>query len=353
MRVKHLALAVIIVATMLLATPVMAIELGALQAVPSSYAPYVFRLAIVSSPRESSDIPAVTVRQPRDALSFVKNNLLELRLPSLTDVELEVNHGGQTFNRLLLRSELQAARARLETTTAPMRQQATPAKGRQSPAAEDGPLTPATEEPADRALLDREMRAIRQEIQNLVGRVTPWERLSTPAWPSGGHAAAPLVALTLWGVCIAGVASLFTGYLMQRRAVGRQRRRFLAASTRRPRGELVSGGATRHPVPRAQLSEGQRGALQPVAVMRRVRVSQKTWRRIHLHPTHDTHDVTGERAAQRPQVVARSPHTQPSGPAEVVEALGQLRRELISLQRGRPKGNSLASPEAGSRPAAR
>ena len=345
MGVKHLALAVILGASMLLlAIPVMAIELGALQAVPSNYPPYVFRLTIVSSPRGSSDIPAVTVRQPRDALSFVKNNLLELRLPSLTDVELEVNQGGQTFNRLLLRSELQAARARLETTTAPMRPQTTKAKGRQSPAAEDGPLTPATEEPADRALFDREMQAIRQEIQNLVGRVTPWEGLSPPAWPAGAHAAAPLVMLTLWGVVIAGVASLFTGYLMQRRAVARQRRRLLAASTERPRGQLMAEGATRHLGQRAQLSAGQLGALQPVAVRRRVRVSQKTWRRIHLRPPHDTPDVTGERAAPHTQVVARISHIQPSAPAEVVEALGHLRRELISRQRRAAQGQQPGTP---------
>jgi hypothetical protein len=353
MRVKHLALAVILGASMLLlATPVMAIELGALQAVPSNYPPYVFRLTIVSSPRGSSDLPAVTVLQPRDSLSLVKHNLLELRLPSLTDVELEVNQGGQTFNRLLLRSELQAARARLETT-APRRHQTTKTKGRQSPAAEDGALPPATAEPADRALLAREMHAIRQEIQNLVGRVTPWEGLSPPAWPAGAHAAAPLVTLTLWGVFIAGMASLCTGYLMQRRAVARQRRRLLAASTGRPRGELMSGGAIRHPVQRAQLSEGQPGALKPVAVRRRVRVSQKTWRRIRLRPPHDTHDVTGEWAAPHTPVVARISHTQPSGPAEVVEALGHLRRELIRLQRRLPNVNSLERPEDGPTQAAR
>jgi hypothetical protein len=341
MGVKHLALAVILSASLWLwATPVMAIELGALQAVPSNYPPYVFRLTIVPSPRGSSDLPAVTVRQPRDALSFVKHNLLELRLPSLTDVELEVNQGGQTVNRLLLRSELQEARARVETTTAPMRP-TTQAKGRQSPAAEDGPGTLAAEELADRVRFEREMQAIRQEIQRLVGRVTPWEGLSPPAWPARAHAAAPLVTLTLWGAFIAGVASLFTGYLIQRSAVARQRRRLPAASPGRPRGELISGATAQHSVQRAHPSAAPPVALPPVAVMRRLR------------PPHDTPEVTGERVAPQTQVVARISHAWPSGPAEVVEALNHLRRELIRLQRRRPNVNSLTCPEAGPKPAAR
>ncbi len=61
----------------------------------------------------------VALAEPQDALSFVRHNRLELRLRALSDVELEVTQGRQTLNRLLLKSELQAARARLGTTPAP------------------------------------------------------------------------------------------------------------------------------------------------------------------------------------------------------------------------------------------
>jgi hypothetical protein len=156
MRVKHLWFSVIALVSLVMpVAPVIAIDLGELQAVPGSYPPYVFRLSINVSRHGSSDIPAVTVRQPRDVLSLVKSNLLELRLPSLTDVELEINQGGQTFNRLLLKSELQAARARLETASTAVRHQPATVKDRQGPAAEARPLTSAAASPSDQAQLER------------------------------------------------------------------------------------------------------------------------------------------------------------------------------------------------------
>ena len=60
----------------------------------------------------------MTVRQPHDTLSFVKQHVVELRLRALADVELEVSYGGQTLNRLLPKSELQAARMRVEMAPA-------------------------------------------------------------------------------------------------------------------------------------------------------------------------------------------------------------------------------------------
>jgi hypothetical protein len=354
MGVKHLALGVLVVVSLVMpATQVIAIELGELQAMPGSPPPYIFRLSLIFPPHGSSDLPAVTVRQPRDGLSFVKNHRLELRLPALTDVELEINQGGQTLNRLLLKSELQAARARLETATASIRHQPARATGRQGPATEARPLTSTAEEAPDQALLAREMQEIRQEIQNLVGRVTPWEGLSTPVWPAAKAAATPVVARTLWGVLIAGVASLVAGYLLRRNAVERQRRRLLAASVRRLRGQLRSGGATRHPAQRAQLFGDQPAGLGPVTVLRRVRVSQKTRRRIRLWASSPRPDATRERAAERTQVEARLSHTRRFAPAEVVEALGHLRRELLSLQRRLPNRTSPESSRAGSKRATR
>jgi hypothetical protein len=182
MGVRHLALAVIVVAGMcVLAERGIAIELGELQAVPGGDPPFIFRLIILRPPLRSSDIPAVTVRQPHDALTLVKHNHLELRLRSLTDVELEVRQGGQTFNRLLPKSELRAARARLEGAEAPHRPQPARAKSHESPPAEARPPPTAVAGAPDRALLEREIQEIRREMQNLVGGVTRWQGPSPPA----------------------------------------------------------------------------------------------------------------------------------------------------------------------------
>jgi hypothetical protein len=349
MRVKHRALAVIALVNLVrLATQVFAIELGELQAVPGSNPPYVFRLTILSSLHGSSDIPAVAVRRPRDVLSLVQNNRLELRLPTLTDVELEINQGGQTFNRLLLKSELQTARVGLETATASVRHQSAAAKNRLGPATEARPLTAAAE-PRDQAVLERELQEIRQEIQTLMGRVTPWEGLSTPASPEDDHAVTPAFTLTLWGVVIVGVASFFIGYLLRREAVDRQQRRLLAASIRRLRGQRMSGEVTLHPDQQVQLFGRQPDGLGPVTVTRRVRVSQKTRRRIHVRALRDDYDATRARVAGHTPIVARLSQTKRLAPAEIVEALGHLRRELISLQRGLPHVTSPESSHAGSK----
>jgi hypothetical protein len=334
MGVRHLALAVVVVARMAaLAEPVGAIELGELQAVPSSYPPYIFRLALISSPRGSASLPAVTVRQPPDAICFVKDNRLELRLPALTDVELEVSQGGQTLNRLLLKSELQAARAQLGMT-APSRQQPAIAKGRDSPAVDAMPLVTATPDAPARALLEHELQGIRQEIHNLVERVTPWEGVSMPAWHREAAATLPLSSLLLGGLFIAGVTSLFTGYLMQRGAVdrARQRRRALVASLRRARGELPSGAPALPAVPMTQLSGDRQARSQPVTRMRRVWVSQRTRRRIRLRVPRRTYDASQEGAAQPTGLVARTPPPRPAAPAEFVAALGDLQRALLRLQ---------------------
>ena len=344
MGVKHLAFVVMALASLVLsATQAIALELGELQAVPGNYPPYVFRLTIIFSLHGPSDIPAVTVRQPRDVLSLLKNNLLELRLPALTDVELEMNQGGQTFNRLLLKSELQAARARLETATMAVRQQPATVKDRQGPAAEAKPPISAAAAPRDQAALEHEMQEIRQELQTLVRRVTPWEGLSTPAWPDEERAVAPMFALTLWGGVTIGLASFCLGYLLRRQAIDHQQRHALEASIRRLRGQRMSGAITRQPSQRAQLIGHQPEALGPVTVKRRVRVSQKSRRRVRVRAWRDSGNATQVGIAGHTQIMARLSQSKRLAPAEVVEALGHLRRELISLQRRLPH---VSSPES-------
>jgi len=344
MGVKHLWLVVTALAS--LATPAAAIDLGELQAVPGSSPPYVFRLPIIVSRHEPSDLPAVTVRQPRDVLSLVNHTRLELRLPALTDVELEINHGGQTFNRLLLTSEFQAARARLETASAPMPHQPAPAKDRQGPAAEAKPVTATAAERPDHALLAREIREIRREIQRLVGRVTPWEGASAPAWTGEARAGPSALALMLWGGVV-GVAAVGFGVVRRRMAVDRQQRQVLEASIRRLRGQLMSGEAALRPGWRAQLCAPQPDGLGPVTVMRRVRVSRQIRRRIRVRARRD-HDVaTGAEGVGPTPIGARLSHTRRCAPAQVVEALGQLRRELISLQRRLPTPPARQAPMPG------
>jgi hypothetical protein len=354
MGVKHLGFVVMALASLALsATQVIAIELGELQAVPGTYPPYVFRLSIIFSLHGPSDIPSVTVRQPRDVLSLVKNNLLELRLPSLTDVELEVNQGGQTLNRLLLKGELQAARARLEVATMAVRHQPATVKDRQGPAAEARPLTLAAAAPPDQALLEHELQEIRQAIQTLMGRVTPWEGLSTPAWPDEEPAVAPVFTLTLWGGVTIGLASFCIGYLMRRQAIDHQQRQVLEASIRQLRGQLMSGEITRQPSQRAQFLGHQPEALGPVTVKRRVRVSQKTRRRIRVRASRDSYEAIQVGMAGHTQIIARLSHTKRLAPAEVVEALGHLRRQLISLQQRLPHVSSPESSHAESPQATR
>ncbi len=347
MGVKHIALVVMALANLLSSAPqAVALELGELQAVTGNYPPYVFRLIIISSQHGPTDIPAVTVRQPRDVLSLVKHNGLELRLPALADVELEIHQGGQTLNRLLLKSELVAARARLEIATTAVRHQPVVAKDRQAPAVEARPLTSAAVGPLDQALLEHEMQQIRQTIQTLVGRVTPWEGLLTPAWTDEERAVAPVFTLTLWGGLSIGLASLFIGYMLRRQTIDHQQRHLLEASIRRLRGQLMSGELTRRSSPRAQLSRYQPEALGSVTVKRHVRLLQKTRRRLRVRTSRHSYEAIQAGTVGQSQISARLSQTKPLAPAEVVEALGHLRRELINLQCQLPHLSSSESPHA-------
>jgi hypothetical protein len=333
----HIALAVVAAASLVVGVaPALAIELGELQAVPSNSPPYIFRLPIITPLHGPSAPAAVTVRQPPDVLSFVKQQVVELRLRSLTDIELEISLGGQTLNRLLLKSELQAARRRLDTVPAATPPQPASAKGWDRPLAEAIPLKPAPEAAPDRTLLERELAEIRQEIHSLVGRVTPWEGPPPPVEENGEGTHPAVLTLMLDGLLIASVAALVIGYLMQRKAIARERRwrRALTLSIRRMQDQLAAGSPVLPAVLPDQASRARQEALQPITVLRRLQVSQQT-RRLRVRASSGTHGAAPEHDAGPSGPPARTSQRMPAAPTELLEALAQLRGELMRLQ-GRP-----------------
>jgi hypothetical protein len=353
-----IALAVVVVASICGgAAQVLAIELGELQAVPSNSPSYIFRLPLITPLHSPSAIAAVTVRQPPDTLSFVKQHTVELRLRSLTDVELEVSYGEQTLNRLLLKSELQAARMRLEMAPASKPSPPARAKGRDRPFPEASYVTQAPEGVSDRPLFEREFEGIRQEIQRLVERVTPWEELSPPLGDGGESAITAVLTLMLGGFFSVGVMSLIMGYLMQRRASEQERRRRRAStlSIRRMRDQLAARVPILPALPPAPLSRaGTKALLQPIVTIgRRLRVSQKRRRRFRVWVPSHMRDAAQEHDAERIRLVARTSQRVPPAPAELLAALAQLRGELMRLQARPPTSATPAIPEARSRRAPR
>jgi hypothetical protein len=334
----HMVLALVAAASLFVgAAPALGIELGELQAIPSNSPPYIFRLPIITPLHSPSAPAAVTVRQPPDVLSFVKQQVVELRLRSLTDIELEISLGGQTLNRLLPKSELQAARRRLQTMPAGNPSQPARAKDWDRPFPEAIPLKPAPEGAPDRTLLEREMEEIRQEIHSLVGRVTPWEGPSPPVEENGEGTLPMGLTLMLGGVLIASVAALVIGYTLQREAIDRERRwrRALSLSIRRMQDQLATGNPILPAVLPAPLSRARPEALQPITVLRRVHVSQQTRRRFRVRASSDTHEAAQEHDAGPSGPLARTSQRMPAAPTELLEALAQLRGELTRLQ-GRP-----------------
>jgi hypothetical protein len=401
MRVKHLVLAIMLSASGV-AVPGMAVALtlGELRASPRHPPPYVFRLPILAAPHGSSDTPAVTVRRPQDALSFVKNNTLELQLRALTDVELEVSHGGQTLNRLLVKHELQGARASLEAAMAWEHYQTAKAKGsphsrlaalldtayrshqawiRFDPAAARDPLAqvaqerlhllaasprladPVSQEAAlrghqpsaeqapeagtddalERTLLEREMGLIREEIHRFMLQVTPWPATETSPRPPHRDKATALVPLLLGGMLIAGLTSFFTGYMVQRWVAdhARRRRLFVAA---------VGLKRTAHSAGTSRLGAGQVAQLlaqrpvprQRAAVVKRLRVSHKVTRRVRFHPGHAAQGSRPPQVVGPAAAVAPLPPPGASAPAELGEALENLRQALLQLRRLLPPPSS-------------
>jgi len=339
MGVKHLVLMVRVLAGLVwLATQADALELGELQAAPGHDPPYVFRLTITRSPHSRTDIPAVTVRQPRDVVSMIKPNFLELRLPALADVELEINQGGQTLNRLLLKSEFQAARAALETAATTGRHQPATLKERPGRMEEAKPLTIAAEASPTQVLLEHEVQELRQAIGTLVERVIPWEGLVTSARPDEERGAAPVFTLTVGGGVGIALVLLCIGFMARCQTIERQQRHVLEARIRRLRGRLRAAGLAGQLHQRAQLSGPPPRALGLVTIKRRVRVSQKTRRHI-LRTSRRRDEAMQAGTLGQTQSSAQCSQSERLAPAEVVEALGYLRRDLINLQRRLPHVN--------------
>jgi hypothetical protein len=331
-------IALVVVASIVgVAAQVRAIELGELQAVPSNSLPYVFRLPLLTPPHSAPASAAVTVRQPPDTLAFVRQHVIELRLRTLADVELELSYGGQTLNRLLLKSELQAARMRMEMVPASNLSLAVKAKSRDRPSPEAMPMAQAVASASNRSLIEREIEGIRQEIHGLVERVVPWAGGSPAPEVRAGDAIPPVLTLVLGGVFIVAVTSLTIGCLPQRRAMERERRRraALTASIRRMRAQLAGEVPILPALQSTPRSRATNEALVPVAIMRRIHVAQKTRRRLRVWASGHTRNHTEEHDAEPSRPQARASRRMPSAAAELLDALAQLRGELMRLQ-GRP-----------------
>ncbi|MBI3329838.1 MAG: hypothetical protein HYZ81_24415 [Nitrospinae bacterium] len=340
------------------------IELGDLHAVPSSGPAHVFQLPIFRQAQAPLDMPTIIVRRPSDVLFFVGNNTLELRMLELADVELEISYAGRTVNRLLLKTELQAARARLQSGIAWDRYQQAKAMGSKGPrlarlyeevdrtqqewarldpdGARDqlrrvvrerkhlpeqsfgpeearglgGGSRPKAEGEAlglenRMAGLEREMVGIREGIQGLLGHVIALPNV----WNRGGveryseeETFSRLLAVMLGGLFMAGIASLLTAYSMQRRALHRerQRRRVLVAAMHMARDMLPPAGIALpalHPMPMGMIEKAVDLQRVPTLV-RRVKVSYKASRRVYVKRSQEqetwTHLMPGERALMVP-----------------------------------------------------
>jgi hypothetical protein len=348
MGMAHVALVVVVVASVGGgAAQARAIELGELQAIPSTVPPYSFRLPLIAPPQGASAIAAVKVRQPADTIAFVKQQVVELRLRSLTDVELEVSSGGQTLNRLLPKSELQAARMRVEMAPTSHLSLPARAKGRERSFPEALAMSQAPAGASNRSLIEREMDGIRQEIHSLVEPVAPWEGFSPPVWGSAASSITTMVRLMLGGFFIVGVTSLIIGYLRQRRAIERERRRHraLTLALRRMQDQLAAGVPI-HPLRQlAPLSRATPEALAPVTIIRPGRVAKKTRRRCRVWSPSDTREVTPDHGGERSRLLAQTSPRVPSAPAELLEALAQLRGELMRLQGRLPTSAPLNASE--------
>jgi hypothetical protein len=293
----RLALALVAVGSIVGMTgPGLAIELGELQAVPRAGPLYIFRLPLIA-PLHGPSAPArVAVRQPPDTLAFVKQHVIEFRLRALADVELEVGYGGQTLNRLLPKSELQAARVRVDAalaSSAPLRARA---KERDRPSVEVMPVSPRA---TDHGLIEREIAGIRLEIHTLVGRVEPWEGLSPPVGNRVDSGRPDVLVLAVGGFFVAGVTALTIGHLRRRRARarGRQRRQAPTLAIRRARDQAARTVPIRAVRQRVPLARATPRALAHASRVRRIRVARKTRRRLRLWAPNHAPDVAQEHGA--------------------------------------------------------
>jgi hypothetical protein len=265
-------------------------------------------------------MPTVVVRRPSNVLFFVANSTLELRMFELADVELEVSHAGQTVNRLLLKTELQAARVRMLSGIRRDRDQA----------AKTGGIRGAGPPRSSMDTLEREMKGIRGEIQELVDHVaTLADELKRAGverhgeqWPLSW-----ILAVMLGGLLVAGLASLITGYAMRRHGLG--------AALDRVRDALPTA---RPGLPAALLAEPgalERGAPRdpPTARVRHVQVSYKASRRVYLKGSHD--QETSADLTPLPCALMVPPNAPKAVPktTDLETTRANLWQELISAQK--------------------
>jgi hypothetical protein len=390
MRERHLRLVMGFTAlATVMASGGLAMELGELQAVPGAPPPYVFRLAIHRSPEDRAESPAVAVRRPHTALSVVKKNMLELQLPSLMDVELEVSSGAQTLNRLLLKAELQAAHSRMEATTAWSR--VLTAKTQQAPRAQMAALLetayqthrtwaqfdPAAQQELARVARERqrfhmapvrqvqadpeesrgrgeglgeeplatseatsivrgeavehEMRTIREAISGLLVGVAPWGGVETPAWGWAEGSIGGWQGLSLVGVCLLGVTSLLTGCILQRRLSKQaaQRRRVLRVMERQTPMSLRRRLPELATGTRVQATAGYAAVRRSTTVIHHVRVSQ----RIRLQPLRRRQECIPSPPVRAIPPTSGNLPSRAHTPSALIDALERLRAELLNLQR--------------------
>jgi hypothetical protein len=163
-----------------------------------------------------------------------------------------------------------------------------------------------------------------------------------------------MIAAPLGGLLAAGMALLCTGYLMQRRALERERRRrrVLAAALRRRHQALPAASLALSLAHPAHSPGHQSGGLQPMATLRRIRVAHRTgWRR----------QMTGEKGSTGaghapPEQIKPIARIAPPGNAahpELLEALSNLRQDLIRIQGLLPFSPNAKTPPSGSRRRAR
>lgn len=381
-------------------------EVGDLQAVTVNGPPFIFRLPLTLHASLPPRVPAVIVHRPADVLASITPTEVEFRLHTLNEVEVELRHESQTLNRLFPIVELEAARAQLRARLTWGRYQAATAKvqeprrlasildevrqahqtwaqfdpirahqamsrveraaldlgasglsqrgsgAQNTTAGEAMASSPATGMATEQMRVEGEVRLIREEIHRMVGHVRPWMPTSHRSF-QGETALTPLVGVTLGGLFAAGIASLYTGVLVRRRALYRepQRQRLFTVTMARARGLLPSSQArlallTAYPPSLAGVAQDPR---QPwPGRQRRRRVAYKVRRRVRLRR------VPQNGGTQPVQDLARRSSAMPvtnraaSPSIALIEMLAQLQREIISLRRLLPRTSDPHDPDPGS-----
>jgi hypothetical protein len=310
------------------------LELGPLEAIPSKVPPYIFRLPIISSRPDLTATAAVTIRQPPDTLAFVKQNSVELRLRTLADdVELEISQGSLALNRLLPRSELQAARRRLGAVPASDPPPTARAKSQEHSVVDAVASTPQVREgTAESPLIDREMEGIRQEIRRMVAEVAPWGGGASAARAREGSS--PALWLALGGGCSASVTCLVLVCVMQRRLVSRERRRqqALLRSIQQLQAQLAAEVPRLPPGQSAVPSLVEQHRLAPASLAKPLRLSPTARRVGRVRSSSQAPADLRDAEAAAVRIVPQPLPQVPPGPVEFLKALTQLRHELVRLQ---------------------